>query len=65
MAIDVLGVGLTGAITTIPSIAPHEKCYYGALLIQPGTNLSIQTSTASGTNSLLCAYVWEECDLIA
>ena len=64
VAIDLLGAGLTGAITTVTAIAGHEKCYYGSQLIQPGTNLSIQTSTASGAAGLWCAYVWEECDLI-
>lgn len=65
VAIDVLGAGLTGAITTVPSIPALSKCYYGALLIQPGTNISIQTSTASGASGLLCAYCWEEHGLVA
>jgi hypothetical protein len=66
VAIDVLGAGLTGAITVLtPSIPALAKCYYGALLIQPGTHLSIQTSTASGVNGLVCSYVWEEHGLIS
>lgn len=66
VAIDVLGAGLTGAITTLtPSLPALAKCYYGALLIQPGTNISIQTGTASGTSGLVCSYVWEEHALIA
>ena len=66
VAIDVLGVGLTAAITVLNTGTKEgfERCYYGALLIQPGTNLSIQTSTASGANGLWCAYVWEECPLV-
>ena len=65
VAIDILGVGLTAAITTIPAIAALDECYYGAVLIQPGCNISIQTSTASGAAGLVLAYIWEECDLIA
>lgn len=62
VAIDLLGVGLTGAITTVPALSPMVKWYGGAVLIEPGTNLSIQTSTASGASSTLCAYFWEEVD---
>lgn len=65
VAVDLLGVGLTSAITVFPAIPPMTKCYFGALLIQPGTNVSIQTSTASGANGLWCAYVWEECNLVS
>jgi len=65
VAIDLLGVGLTGAITTVPALAPMGKWYNGGMLIQPGTNLSIQTSTASGTNATLCVYIWEEVPLIS
>ena len=64
VGVDVLGVGLTAAITTAMNLPSMERCYYGALLIQPGTNLSIQTSTASGASGLWCSYVWEECDLV-
>jgi hypothetical protein len=65
VAIDLLGVGLTGAITTATALSPMTKWYNGAILIQPGTNISIQTSTASGTVSTLLAYFWEECNLIS
>jgi hypothetical protein len=65
VAIDVLGAGLTGAISTTPSIPALAKCYYGALLIQPGCHISIQTGTASGTSGLVCSYVWEEHGLVA
>lgn len=64
VAIDLLGVGLTGAITTVPALAPLTKWYFVPILFQPGTNLSIQTSTASGTSGLLCSYIWTEVDLI-
>lgn len=60
VAIDLLGVGLTGAITTVPGISPFARWYNGAILIEEGCNISIQTSTASGASSTLCAYIWEE-----
>ena len=65
VAIDILGVGLTAAITTIPAIAALDECYYGAVLIQPGCNISVQTSTATEASSSYVAFMWEECDLIA
>lgn len=63
VAIDILGAGLTGAITTVPSVEPLERWYCGAIELMPGTNFSLQTSTASGASSMLCAYIWEEIDL--
>lgn len=64
VAIDLLGAGLTGAITTAPSVEALEARYEpGEIDIMPGTNISIQTSTASGASSMLCAYIWEEVDL--
>lgn len=65
VAIDTLGVGLTGAITTAPTQLPMVKWYNGAILIQPGCNISIQTSTASGALGTLCSYIWEEVALIS
>jgi len=44
---SILGGGLTGAITTAPSIAAMERWYNGALILTPGTNLTLQTSTAT------------------
>lgn len=62
--LDILATGLTGAITTTPYINVMEKWYNGAILIQPGCNISIQTGVASGANGLFCGYFWEEVDLI-
>lgn len=62
VGICLLGAGLTGAITTVPSVATLGRWFNGALILTPGTNLSIQTSTASGTNSSLCEFIWEEVD---
>lgn len=60
VAVDIIGAGLTGAITTTPAVPTLEKWYDGSVILTPGTNISIQTSTASGTNGLLCGFIWEE-----
>lgn len=59
VAIGQLGAQLTGAITTVPTIAPFERWYNGALRIAPGFNFSIQTSTAT---TLFCEYIFEVVD---
>lgn len=63
VGIAVLGVGLTGAITTIPAVPTLGRWFHGSLLIMPGTNISIQTSTASGASGMVCEFIWEEEDL--
>lgn len=63
VAISLLGVGLTGTIGTIPAAGVMERWYNGAIELLPGTNISVQTSTASGAASMLNEYVWEEVDL--
>lgn len=65
VAISLLGVGLTGAITTVPHLQPLGRWYNGAIEIMPGTNLSIQTGVASGASGMLCEYLWEELPLTA
>jgi len=60
VAVGILGAGLTGAITTVPGMSPYERWYSGALVLTPGTNLSLQTSTASGASAMFCEYAWEE-----
>lgn len=64
VAIDLLGVALTGAITTVPSYKALSKWYYGGLLIQPGCNISVQSSTVTEASSSYVSFMWEECDLI-
>ena len=63
VAIGLLGGGLTGAITTLPGITPYERWYNGGVILQPGSNISIQTSTASGALGLLCEFIWEEVEI--
>ena len=60
VAIDQLGVGLTGAITTVPALLAIEKWYNGSIIIPPGCNISVQTSTASGASGQLNSFIWEE-----
>jgi hypothetical protein len=62
VAIAILGAGLTGAITTVPSVQSIERWFNGSVILKPGTNISIQTSTASGASGLLCEFIWEEVD---
>ncbi len=63
VAISLLGAGLTGIITGKTAVDPLERWYNGAIELMPGTNISIQTSTASGASGTLCEYIWEEVDL--
>ena len=63
VGVSLLGVGLTGAITTAPSSGAFGRWFNGGIVLQPGTNLSIQTTTASGTSGTFCEYIWEEVDV--
>lgn len=60
VAIALLGVGLTGAITTIPHLQTLGRWFNGGLLVAPGTAISIQTGVASGASGTFCEYIWEE-----
>lgn len=60
VGVSLLGVGLTGAITTLPFVQTVGRWFNGGLIITPGTAISIQTSTASGAVGTWCEYVWEE-----
>jgi hypothetical protein len=64
VAICLLGVLLTGAITTQITQPTSGRWFYGAIAIQPGVNLSIQTLVATGASGLLCEFIWEEFDLV-
>jgi hypothetical protein len=60
VGVSLLGMGLTGAITTVPQLQMLERWFDGGIIIQPGTNVSIQTSTASGASGTFCEFIWEE-----
>lgn len=60
VAIASLGVGLTGAITTIPSISTSGRYFDGGIILYPGSALSFQTSTASGASGFFGEFIWEE-----
>jgi hypothetical protein len=60
VAIGLLGSGLTSAVNLFPVTAMLEKWYKGALILMPGTNLSLQTLAASGAAGMFCEYIWEE-----
>lgn len=62
VAIGLLGMGLTGAITVSLALQTLERWYNGALIVTPGTNLSIQTGVASGTSGSFFEFIWEEED---
>lgn len=54
---------VTGSFTLLPFYMPSE--FAGAVLVQPGTTLSFQTSTASGAAGCHGCFVWEEVPLIS
>lgn len=63
VGIAILGCGLTGTIGTAPTAPMMGRWFNGAIEIMPGTNISIQTTTASGAVGCVCEYIWEEVDL--
>lgn len=60
VAVSQLGVGLTGAISTIPVIQAVERWFDGGIIMKPNTAISIQTGTVSAAVATLCEYIWEE-----
>lgn len=60
VAVASLGVGLTGAITTLPSMQTIGRYFDGSLILSPGSTLSFQTSTASGASGFFGELIWEE-----
>ena len=62
VAVALLGVGLTGAITTSLTLPPVGRWFDGSLILIPGSNLSIQTGVASGASGMFCEYIFEEID---
>lgn len=59
LAISLIGVGLTGAITTGTSAPPLGRWYNGALTLPKGCSWSFQTSTAG---TLFCEFIYEVVD---
>jgi hypothetical protein len=62
VAIAILGVGLTGAITTVPWVNYGGRKFRGGLQLLPGSAVSFQTSTASGATGFFGEFIWEEVD---
>ena len=62
VAVALLGVGLTGAITVTLADRPIGRWFDGSLILIPGTNMSLQTGVASGASGMFCEYIFEEID---
>ena len=60
IAVSILGVGLTGAITTSPTGQTLGRYFDGSLIIAPGAALSFQTSAASGASGFFGEFIWIE-----
>ena len=60
VAVCLLGMGLTGAITTSPAGLIAARWFNGGIIIEPGQAISIQTGVASGASGTFCEYIWEE-----
>jgi hypothetical protein len=63
VGVALLGIGLTGAITVETTAKLVGGWLDGAIVMGPGTSISIQTSTASGANGLWCSFIWEEIEV--
>lgn len=63
IAIASLGVGLTGAITTVPGGGTFGRWFDGSIILTPDSAISIQTGVASGASGTFCEYIWEEIDI--
>jgi hypothetical protein len=60
VGVALLGVGLTGAITTTPMVQTLGRWFNGGIIVEPGQAISIQTGVASGTSGTFCEFIWEE-----
>jgi hypothetical protein len=56
----IAAAGLTGAITTVPYIAPTVIDLEGSIVLPPGGYLCTYTSTASGAAGANFSFQWEE-----
>ena len=59
VAVALLGVQLTGALTTVPGFNALGRWFNGSIMIEPGCNLSIQ-SLANINSAGLAEFIWEE-----
>ena len=57
---QILGSGLTGAITTVPHISNGCIDLDGSIILPPGGFCAIYTSTASGAASGAFSFTWDE-----
>lgn len=55
-----LGIGMTGALTTMPQGTPIGDWINGAVILAPGNTLSFQSSTASPATSCTGLWIYEE-----
>lgn len=60
VGVHLLGTGLTGAVNLMPTGQNLAEWFNGSIIITPGTAISIQTGTASGTTGTFCTYIVEE-----
>ena len=60
VGLTVLGVGFAAALTVNNQQNPIGGWLDGSIVIGPGTAVSFQTSTASGTSGLFGEFKWEE-----
>jgi hypothetical protein len=63
VGVMILGMGLTGAITVETTAKQVGGWIDGAVVMSPGTCISIQTSSQSGVAGLWCSYIWEEVEV--
>ena len=60
VAINMLGMGLEGAISVQAVVPTLERWFNGSIVLGENTNVSIQSLLACGTAGAFCEYIWEE-----
>lgn len=55
-----LGVGLTGAVTTTPTGFAHQRFYNGTLIVHPGCTVSFQAAAAGAASAFWSEIGWHE-----
>jgi hypothetical protein len=59
----ILGMGLTGAITTVPQVLTSIVDLEGSIILPPGAYAAFYTSTVSGAAAGHFSFTWEEVPL--